>query len=112
MDPEASVEEFGDGYRCGGDEVERRDRLTKGSQMGQNGKIQTSFDKALAKKIELHALVYKRCLCGQAQFGWRECPSCGAAAVTEDQGIVAYYHESWLNRVWFRVRKWMGVKVV
>lgn len=69
------------------------------------------FQKALIKEMKLSAVVLKRCRCGQAQYGWETCPSCGSAAVKEDKGVISYYHEALHMRVWFQIKSWVAAAV-
>lgn len=61
------------------------------------------FTESFVKELTLHASVLKKCVCGQSQYGWCECPSCGRTAVVEDKGIVSYYHKNPLKRLWYKI---------
>lgn len=53
------------------------------------------FQKSLARELRIHAVVRKRCECGEPNTGWDTCPACKRAAVTVDHGLVAYRHKNW-----------------
>lgn len=58
--------------------------------------------------IELSATVYKRCACGTPNTDCLpNCRRCGAAAVIENHGTVAYWHRNRIMRAWRQILGWI-----